>query len=81
MTTTLLIIAIIALIVTVIAIRICIFCKDSEPHFTDDEFTEPKAPATKLPDHVEKFLEEYMTVAQKPVVQHTQKVCKRVKKI
>jgi len=41
----------------------------------------PAPPATKLPDHVEKFLEEYMGVAQKPAVQHTQKVCKRVKKI
>jgi len=41
----------------------------------------PTPPATRLPDHVEKFLEEYMGVAQKPVVQHTQKVCKRVKKI
>ena len=41
----------------------------------------PIPPATKLPNHVEKFLEEYMGVAQKPAVQHTKKVCKRVKKI
>ena len=41
----------------------------------------PAPPATMLPDHVEKFLEEYMGVAKKPAVQHTQKVCKRVKKI
>ena len=72
----LLIIAIIALIVTAIATRICRFCK-----YSDDEFAERKDPETHLPDNVEKFLEEYMGVAQKPAVQHTKKVCKRVKKI
>jgi len=41
----------------------------------------PAPPATKLPDHVEQFLEEYMSVAQKPAVQHKQKVCKWLKKI